>query len=152
MHSNVKINSSHSKENKWKCNSAWSLNWKMNNFSPFALAFQMQENVNWMHPVVENVFIINYVAFFFWASRTNEFIYLFKDGEQIFCFLFPVEENAIFFFFFNLFFDGEIFYTKSVICRMIPFQFPSIHLIWKTLTWSTWRNLSWRSRKSSQIH
>lgn len=39
LHSNVKINSSYSSsgrervgKTKWKCNSAWSLEWKMNNF------------------------------------------------------------------------------------------------------------------------
>lgn len=48
--------------------------------------------VNRMHPVVENVFIINYVALFLKSfslpssrsSATNEFVYLFKDLEICF--------------------------------------------------------------------
>lgn len=54
--------------------------------------------VNRMHPVAENVFIINYVALFLKSfslprSATNEFVYLFKDVENLF--RFNVDEEIV---------------------------------------------------------
>jgi hypothetical protein len=63
LHSNVKINSSYSERKQMKMQLCMITQLKNERFFPNAR--KKQENVNRMHPVVENVFIINYVAFFF---------------------------------------------------------------------------------------
>lgn len=52
----------------------------------FSTSFKVHSRMtgSWKHPVVENVFIINYVAFLVYKSTTNEFLFIYLTTENLF--------------------------------------------------------------------
>jgi hypothetical protein len=67
LHSNGKNKQQLQQEKQMEMQLCMITQLKNEHFFPLTRFFrvQQQENVNRMHPVVENVFVINYVAFFF---------------------------------------------------------------------------------------